>query len=80
MRATTARLGQGRPASRQAAAQPPGFLATTIRIVWVLGLTGSALVGAILWQARAQCPEPCRIDGMTAAQALKGTVARSAPR
>jgi hypothetical protein len=62
MRATTARLGQSRP----------GFLATSVRIVWVLTLTISAVVGAVLWQARTQCPEPCRINGMTAPQALKG--------
>jgi hypothetical protein len=48
MRATTARLGQSRP----------GFLATSVRIVWVLTLTISAVVGAVLWQARTQCPEP----------------------
>jgi hypothetical protein len=71
MRATT-----GRAHSRIGQPSQPGFLATTARIIWVLALTASALVGAILWQARAQCPEPCRIDGVTAQQALKGTPAR----
>jgi hypothetical protein len=50
----------------------PGFIATTARILWVLCLTFTALVGGILWQAHTQCPEPCWINGLTPVEALRG--------
>lgn len=40
----------------------PGFVATTVRIVWVLLLTATGVVGTILWSASATCELPCRIE------------------
>jgi hypothetical protein len=62
-----------RVAAPRGGARPhPGFIRTTARILWVLALTGSTLVGGILYQAHRQCPEPCWIDGLTPVEALRG--------
>jgi hypothetical protein len=42
--------------------QRPSFGWRLARVVWVLMVTLSALVGGILWQAPGPCPAPCRLD------------------
>jgi hypothetical protein len=48
-----------------------GFLKRLTRVVFVLGLTGTAVVGGILWQANRLCPHPCSQDGSYPPVALK---------
>jgi hypothetical protein len=71
-------ISQSRPT--RLAKPRPGFIATTLRIVWVLLLTTGTLVGGVLWQARRQCPEPCWIDGLTPVEALRGAPKSMPPR
>ncbi len=41
----------------------PGLFARLFRVVWVVSLTGTALVGGVYWVGKSHCPDPCRIDG-----------------
>jgi hypothetical protein len=45
----------------------PGFFRRLARVVWVVSLTGAALVGGVYWVGTSQCPDPCRIDTPIAA-------------
>jgi hypothetical protein len=80
MSATVAPISHPRAPLVRTARPRPGFIATTARIVWVLTLTGAALVGGILWQAHTQCPTPCWIDGLTPVEALRGAPKSMPPR
>jgi hypothetical protein len=48
------------PKAREARAS---LLVRLFRVVWVVSLTGTALVGGVYWIGKSHCPDPCRIDG-----------------
>jgi hypothetical protein len=84
MRASTVRASALPSTGRTTRAKPqrPSFARRLGRVVWVLTLTGGALVGGILWQASARhCPAPCRMDGppMALKQTQPPTPSKTAP-
>jgi hypothetical protein len=44
-----------------------GLFVRLFRVIWVVSLTGTALICGVYWIGKSHCPAPCRIDGPQAA-------------